>query len=239
MLHRGLRVGIELPQRLDLVAEKLDAHRQRLLPRKHIDNPAAHGELSALAHLRHAVVAGGVELRDQFLRIHPRATRELHADLLQRARSRHVVVKTRAGEDDDRTRNAERGTRNFFSVLRTLCLFIPSFEFRVPQSLQNLQPFRRDLGIGLRAERGGKFHLWKKERVGLPVKQLVVEKFLRADVFAHDPDAPRHGTCDQPGDEWPRGFRDVLEHDRHDAVADRAQPGGDRLRARDAVGQVG
>ena len=48
---------VERAQRLDLVAEPLDADRQRLAGREHVDDAAAAGELAAATDLRHRLVA--------------------------------------------------------------------------------------------------------------------------------------------------------------------------------------
>ena len=43
--------GVKGPERLDFIAEPLDAHRQRLTGREDVDDAAAAGELAAPGHL--------------------------------------------------------------------------------------------------------------------------------------------------------------------------------------------
>ena len=65
--------GIEAAQRVDLVAEPLDAHRPGLAGRKHVEDAPAPGELPSPAHLRHGLVAEVYERPRQPLHGHPAA----------------------------------------------------------------------------------------------------------------------------------------------------------------------
>ena len=77
VLQRALREGGEPAQRLDLVAEQLDAHGPLLGRRVDVEDAAAHGELAALDDLLLALVAA----RDQPLE------RLVEVELLARPRS--------------------------------------------------------------------------------------------------------------------------------------------------------
>ena len=56
--ERRLRIEIEFPERLDLVAEELGPNRRSRLPRIDIENSTADRELPARCHLCDALVTG-------------------------------------------------------------------------------------------------------------------------------------------------------------------------------------
>mgnify|MGYP000488118055 CR=1 FL=1 len=58
----ALGEGGELAQRLDLDVEQVDPDGMVLGGGEHVEQPAAHGELPAILHLVHALVAGGDEV---------------------------------------------------------------------------------------------------------------------------------------------------------------------------------
>ena len=87
----ALARGIELAERLDLVAEQLDPHRPRALGREEVDDAAAHRELAALLDERLARVAGEGEGRDQRVALEAlrrRSTRSARARTASRAGTR-------------------------------------------------------------------------------------------------------------------------------------------------------
>ena len=57
-MKRPLGEGGEGAHGLDLVAEELDAKRLAAGRREDVDDAAAHGELSAVVHALHSLVAG-------------------------------------------------------------------------------------------------------------------------------------------------------------------------------------
>ena len=66
-MQRALRERREGAQRLDLVAEELDADRLAAGRREDVDDPAAHGELAALLDAVDPLVAGERELLGELL----------------------------------------------------------------------------------------------------------------------------------------------------------------------------
>ncbi len=64
-VQRALRVDVEGADRLDVVAEQIDAVGQRAAHREEIDQPAAHAELAWRDHLRDVLVTGEGELAAQ------------------------------------------------------------------------------------------------------------------------------------------------------------------------------
>ena len=69
LAQRALRLGIEPAQRLDLVAEQLDAHRMRRERRVDVDHAAAHRERAGLVDDRRARPATGDEQRRDLIAI--------------------------------------------------------------------------------------------------------------------------------------------------------------------------
>ena len=148
---------------------------------------------------RHVLVAGLGELREQCRAIKPRAARQLDLQLLQRGRRGDIVIETRVREDHD---------------------------FLFPRSGQRLhqrQSFGRRLGIGQRALDRGAVGLWKKERAGVPVEQLIVRGLLRPHVRADNPHAPFRHPRHQRRDHGPRAVHHMLKHHRRHASTHRSQ----------------
>ncbi len=214
MANGSLRVEIELAERFDFVIEEFRAHRQLRLPGKEIENAAAHGELAARGHLRHALVAAAEERLQQRLHRLARALFDAQRGRRQRALFRRRLREAGAGRDHEMR---------------------PRFP-RDPA--EQREPFRRDLRIGQNILDRRELRFREEERPRHPVQQALVENLLRAHRRADHPKrAP--GCASQRGHEKRLGRRrDVRKTNRPDARRDRAQLARDRLRACDTFRQL-
>ena len=86
VLHAPLRRGVEYAHRVDLVVEELAAHGHLRRGREHVQNPAAHGELSRALHLLAARVARGNERFGNAFEVGALADGKPHRPLPQRLR---------------------------------------------------------------------------------------------------------------------------------------------------------
>ena len=100
---RELRVRIERPQRLNLVPEKLEAHRPGAGQRKHIEDAAAQGDLALLTDLRLRLVALILKPLDEVKWIDPVAQYETAKPLFQLGRREGALQEADAVGDDHRT----------------------------------------------------------------------------------------------------------------------------------------
>ena len=101
--RRALRRGIELANRLDFVAEELDAHRAISFGRIHIENAAAQGVLPRHFHDIGGRVAHRVEVLEQRFRIERLAPPD---------RARQIGVVLGGGKANGRGRNGRNHERH-------------------------------------------------------------------------------------------------------------------------------
>ena len=215
LLHARLRIEVEVADALQLVAEKFQTHGQRVLEAEHIHDAAAHRELPALRHLRHALVARVREAREERVAPGCVAARESHFERTHLLGIRHRLIERRACDDDD-FRGPLLLSRVFWRDFSGGALTCASGILRVREPLEDRQTLGDDFGIGQRAFDRRDFHLGKKERVRVPLDQLVVKLLLCAQCRAHEPQPPpvfprragKHGA--QRG---VRAFLDVFERD--------------------------
>ena len=125
----GLRIEIELADRLDLVVEKLDAHRQRVMKGEDIEDAAAHRVLAARGDLRARA------------RSPPR-----RAAASSSSRSSRVAATERKFELLAARRARGLRRRDCARVSTTICR-----PLRAGQLLHDAQPLRDGLRIGQRA----------------------------------------------------------------------------------------
>ena len=101
LLPRNLGQRIKLPQRLQLVAKELQAHRPGAGERIDIENAAAQGDLPFLGHLRLRFITLLFEPLDQVQRIDAVAARERAGALANRpGRKRALEQGDDAGDDE-------------------------------------------------------------------------------------------------------------------------------------------
>src|SRR6266436_3155569 len=86
VVHRGLRIDIELAQGFDLIAKEFDPHRQWRLPRIEIDNPAPDSELSARGYLSDTFITSAGKLLKDAFHFFRRPASKLDASRDERAR---------------------------------------------------------------------------------------------------------------------------------------------------------
>ena len=101
-LHGGLHVEIEKPKRVDLVAKEFHAHGDGVLPRKEIDDAAAHSVLPAQRHLGHAFVTRCRHFGNQGFQRDGFASGEFQREPPHPFRRRGGVVERSGGKDDER-----------------------------------------------------------------------------------------------------------------------------------------
>ena len=94
---------------------------------------------------------------------------------------------------------------------------------RTRQRLHQRQSLRRRLGIGQRTLHRGLVGLGEKERVGVPVEQLIVHRLLRPHIAAHDPYTPPRSAREQRRQHRPRAFHHLLKHHHRRARPHRSQ----------------
>ena len=75
--HRGLRVGIKFPDRIDPLLAEFQATRHRLLPRKEIQNATTERKLTASRHLGHTLVSRLFQPESQSTGRSPPTSRQL------------------------------------------------------------------------------------------------------------------------------------------------------------------
>ena len=99
--QRPLREGREPAQRLDLDVEQVDADRPVLGGRVHVQDAAAHGELTAVLDLVDALVPGRDEIARDLVEVDEVADAQRH-----RARAQlgvgHLLAQRDGGHHDDR-----------------------------------------------------------------------------------------------------------------------------------------
>ena len=99
--NRALAAGLELADRVDLVAEKLDAHRVVARKGKHVQNAAAQGDFAGLGHELDGHEALVHEMRHQVVRRHLVAHVHRFRFLLHYIQRRHQLAHgVEAGDDD-------------------------------------------------------------------------------------------------------------------------------------------
>ena len=97
----ALAAGLELADRVDLVAEKLDAHRVIAGKGKHVENAAAQGDLAGLGHELDGHEALVHEMRHQVVRRHLVAHLHRFRFLLHHVQRRHQLAHGVEASDDD------------------------------------------------------------------------------------------------------------------------------------------
>ncbi len=95
-------MDVKLTHALDLVAKPLGAHRVELLGREKIQHAAAHRELEAVRHLRHALPAGITQPLHGFIERKGLAAPQREPSRAARGRNEHVALPTAGGERDNR-----------------------------------------------------------------------------------------------------------------------------------------
>ena len=100
-VERALRLGIEGADRLDLVAEELDANGARQRGREDVDDAAAMADVAGLLDLRHVLVAQAEQVLEQDARVELEAVAKLD-DGFGELVGRHDRLREGAvGADDD------------------------------------------------------------------------------------------------------------------------------------------
>ena len=107
--ERALGEGREPPQRLDLVAEQVDADGAVLGRREHVEQPAADRELAAVLDLVDALVAGRDEVARGLVEVDQLALAQREAVRAQR-RVGDLLRQRDGADDDDRRRWCVVGT---------------------------------------------------------------------------------------------------------------------------------
>ena len=102
LLAVNLRLRIEGSQRLDFVAEKLEAHRPWAGQREDVEDAAAQGELPLLADLRLRLVALVLEPLNEVERVDALAKLEAAEPVFQLGRGEGPLQQGDGGGDDDR-----------------------------------------------------------------------------------------------------------------------------------------
>ena len=97
-VQAALAVGIEGADRVDLVAEQVDAVRHGRAHREQIDQPAAHRVLAGRDHLAHVGVAGQRQLRFQRRLVEPLLLLEVEGVGRQKARRGEAHERGRGGQ---------------------------------------------------------------------------------------------------------------------------------------------
>ena len=105
---------VERPQRLDLVPEKLKAHRPGAGQREHVEDATAQGDLALLTDLRFRLVALILKPLDEVERINPVAQHESAKPLFQLGRGEGALQEADAVGDDHR--GGTRGLRTLGQV---------------------------------------------------------------------------------------------------------------------------
>ena len=214
LLHRTLRVQVEVADRFNRVIQELHAKRQRVVRRKNIHDPAAHRVLATAGNLCRVLVASGVEARDQLLPVQPRRALERDRGFRKRRGRWDLVVHAAVADHDDLPAARLRGFLQYFQTLRG------------------------DVRIGQRRLDRRRLHFREKERIGKPVEQFVVEKFLRPHILAHDPHALPDVPCDERRKKRPGGFGDMLEDHFVAAFTNPLQLRGNDRRGRDSIQEI-
>ncbi len=98
---RPLVGRIERPQRIDLVAEELDADRQRHRWREHVDDAAAPGELATTGHLGDRAVPEVEQVAQQRVQVEPGARPQLAWRRRQVVRGDGVLEQRLDARDED------------------------------------------------------------------------------------------------------------------------------------------
>ena len=91
-VQRALAFRVEVAERIDGVVQQFDAQRRVGAHRVDIQQPAAHGEIAGVEHLRHVPVAGGLEAALLGIEVQPLAHAVVEAaagDVLQRREALH------------------------------------------------------------------------------------------------------------------------------------------------------
>jgi len=99
-VERTLRVGIEAPDRLDLLAEEIDAQRRLDAHREHVEQRAAHRELAGGRHLTDRRVAGLDQSLAKAFERQRLADRELERTALH-IRARRETLQEGVRRDDE------------------------------------------------------------------------------------------------------------------------------------------
>ncbi len=181
MLHRTLRIDVELPQRNQLLVLPLRPQGTRRIPRKNIDHRPAHAELPPPLHLRLARVTGLLQLPQKPL---PVQTGILH--------QLEPVFPERLGPGQRLPRRPRRGQHH---ALET-----------VSQSPQRRQPFRGNFRIGQRLRRR-RFHLRKEKVRRVPRLQIVGQFLLGLHSRRQRQKGPARCVARQPGQDKRLGRR--------------------------------
>ena len=95
---------IELADRLHLVAEQLDPHRRGAMGRKHVEDPAAHGELAALLDERHPRITRADQRRDERVAVDRLPELEVHGAPAHELARGHARRERGPRRHDDRRR---------------------------------------------------------------------------------------------------------------------------------------
>ena len=210
LLNRALRVGVEAADRLDLIAEQLDAHGRGLGGREHVDEPAAPRRLARLLDERADLVPRADEAHRKLLEGDPVADGDARG-----ARAEVGGPSSGAGHrggrgDHERRRAAASGTR---------------------EAIQHVEAALRDIGRGVLA-RVGEARAGGEEDgcVARPGAQRV-EGRVGVRLARHDEQRRRPQPAPQPhGDGRLRG----VDHADRGASAP-AEVGGGRRERLDAV----
>jgi len=138
----GLFIHVELAEGLDLVVEKLDPGRNRVLPGKDVENPAAQRELTPLEYLGHAFVIRPLQPGEQGREIDSLAKDQVDLVVAHRSGRWNDVSKAFFAKDDD-------------LALGNL--------LTAAHGAQDSESIRRDVGIWQGINEPGEFDLWKEE----------------------------------------------------------------------------
>ena len=153
-LDAALVERIEGAQRLDLVAQELDAQRQLGREGIKVEDLAAQADLAGLFRQRRAREAGLHEAREQFARVDALATREHQELALEVGRGRHrLQQRQRRGDDHAR----------------------PALG-RAELALHELETFAHLVGIGARGAAGERLARREERRVEAEELEVVAER---------------------------------------------------------------
>ena len=115
--QRALRAGVVEADRLDLVAEQLDAHRVPVDRREDVDDRAAHGEGAGVLDHRRAREAGGQQHRDRLVAVERRRRRGRRGRARRRAPA-GITRRNSADADATRTGGAKPCDRRKSAAMR-------------------------------------------------------------------------------------------------------------------------
>ena len=98
-VDRALRVDVEGADRLDLVAQQVEAIGHRAAGGKEVDQPAAHAEFAGTHHLQDMGVAGERQLRTQRVQVEARLGLQLEGPPREIGARRQALQRGRDGDD--------------------------------------------------------------------------------------------------------------------------------------------